>query len=267
MYLHWLEVQLCPELERLTEEYNTWWSFPPTSELADYIRSQLGDYYLQKYFTSNELLRGLDSIAVKNCMYLPGNENIMILNGPLFHCFETEVVYKKNLLDHCRPHLCRPNLDTMEQLNLKHINNELYVETSTDLITQDPTSLFWLHPSFTSIVNQRKKDLYTWSELCTYFYNFIHTDKENIIPMDGEIFSFKKDSRLAQAFQFSHFHKDQIPDILTKITRLISKTSNLLTLCEHVNFDPSVDNRTISFIEECIQHNNMTPFIPTIIYI
>ncbi len=199
-----------------------------------------------------------------------GNTDILVLDDELANCFGTSVVYKKNILDHCRPHIfCVMSTETGE-IKKKTIETMLRIDVPTELITKDPSSLFWLQPFFASLIAKTHGGpLYTWNECFELFLQFSLHTPEHIINIDENMFEINPTSHLTNLFKFKYFHKDQIPIILQQITRFIYKPTTLLSLCPNLTFDElSSQDPIFSYIEHKIKaHSRLIPFTPHWIYI
>lgn len=240
--------------------------FTPSSTLADYVHQK--NHTLNQFFTPNELIATLEQIAMLNYMYSPGNSDIIVLDDDLSHCFGSEIIHKKDLYSLCLPYVTRVHSSKALSLKNATIANEFYVDPCTELVTQDPSSLFWMHPLFTPFIKGNRRPIYSWNELCALFLDFALNTPTQITKINETMFSINPDSDLTHHFKFTYFHQSQIPDILKEICRFLGKPSNLLTLCRDLKFSNlSPEDPVIHFIEDNIQNNKMIPFIASSIYI
>lgn len=243
--------------------------FKPLSTLNNYIKSN-SCIDLPKYFTSNQLLTALE--YRQNYIESEGNSDILLLDDELANCFGTDIVYKENILHYCRSHIICVNTFETNLLKIKYIEKDLQLQPPTEIITRDPSSLFWLHPFYASIIISKNpyKPLYTWNELCTLFLKFALCNPDHISNLDDSTFAIQPSSTLTSSFKFKYFHKDQIPLILQQITKFIYKPSCIPTVCSNIDFNGEIatNDPIFSFIEEKIQtQNKLIPFTSQWVYI
>jgi hypothetical protein len=217
---------------------------------------------LSTFFRPAQLFEALESIASDNQMYEHGNSDIIKTDQKLYECFKTWTLYKPDLYKYCLPHVNIVNSKCLELKN-KHIYTEFYTESPVDIIFEDPSSLFWVHPLINSVIFKNAKITYTWKECCEKFYEFVKNSEGHIISKHDSLFLINEKSILTSILKFSIFHRSQIPEILKQLTCFLGKSNTLLTLCHnlsftHLNIDPSL----LKFLEEIISNNNnLTPYI------
>jgi hypothetical protein len=267
LYLQFISTEIIPELSRLIRNYSEYWIFKPSSSLAQYLKAN--DYDLNFYFTPDKLINIIENIAEQNNMVEVGNSNLILLNDDMRKCFDSWIIHKPDLYHLCLPHIYTVNTKKVEELQRNTITCEFYVDSFTDIIYEDPTSLFWIHPVINSVVFNMKKLTYSWKELCEVFLDFTTSQNSHIKQLNKSMFYVKPDSPLAHQFQFKHFDKSQIPLILKQITKFLGKSNNLLSLCDNLCFSYNSPLTKVSnFIEDIIQiNNNLMPHIPSVVYI
>jgi len=268
LYLEFLTTQVIPKLTKKTIEYAEWWIFKPESPLVNLIeKNQLS---LNLYFRPIELTSLIEDIANKNNLFGRGNYNVMQLNEELKQCFNTTSVYLPDLYSLCLSHVNVVNDSKSFLLKNELIKNELYVDSPLDIIYSDPSSKFWIpreiiHP----YVCDDNQIIFTWKELCSKFTKIITSPESNITQMGNSLFFVNSNSCFAQLLNFKQFHKNQIPDILKKTTKFLGKSNSLLTLCSDLKFTHiRANDPVVYWIEELIlKNNNVTPYIPSGIYL
>ena len=187
-------------------------------------------------------------------MFEVGNSNLIILNEELGKCFDSRIINKLDLYKLCIPHINAVHTQKIEELQENAINSQFYVESLVDIMYEDKSSLFWIHPSINALVYNNAKLSYSWKELCDQFVYFVKQNK-NIERLDELTFYIKPNSCLSNYFRFSHFTLTQIPSILKQLTKFLGKSTNLFTLCENLCLDSSLTT-AINFIENIVQTNN-----------
>jgi hypothetical protein len=266
--LEFLNTQLIPKLNQKTIEYSEWWIFKPESSLADFVlKHQLP---LNLYFRPIELTSLIEEVANKENLYDRGNYDVLFLNDKLKLCFNTESVYTPDLYNLCLPHINVVNDSKTFTLKNELIKNELYVDSPLNLIYSDPSSKYWIPRHFIHpYICQDKQIVFNWKELYSKFLKFITSPDNSITQIDNSMFCINDDSVLAKQFSFKYFHKNQIHDILKKMVKFLGKSNTILTLCPDLTFSYIDHNDPIVYwIEEIIlKNNNLTPYVPSSIYL
>ena len=261
-----MDTQLIPKLTKKSLEYEEWWIFKPESLLAKYLQKNQMDFNL--YFRPTELIALIESIAHQENLYGHSNYNIIFLNEDLKQCFDRTVVYVPDLYRLCSTHVNVVNDAKSFILKNQLIKEELYLDPPQDIIYTDPSSKFWIprqliHP----YVCDDNQIIFTWKELCCKFLKFI--SNPDITQEDNSIFVINNDSLLAKQFNFHQFHKNQVPDIMKKVSKFLGKSNTVLTLCSGLKFshvgpyDP-----VVYWIEELIvRDNKLSPYVPSNIFL
>jgi len=202
-------------------------------------------------------------------MYERGNYDIMFLNDDLKKCFNTPSIYLPDLYNLCLPHVNMVSDTHSFILRNKFINNEFIIDSPLELIYSDPSSKFWVPRHFIhSYMCDNNQIIFTWKEICAKFLKFITNPHSSIIRMEN-MFFISNDSIMAKNFNFKQFHKNQIPDILKKMSKFLGKSNTILTLCPDLKFSHIGPNDPVVYwIEEIIlQNNNLIPYVPSSIYL
>ena len=268
LYLEFLNTELIPKLNKKNIEYAEWWIFKPESPLAKLIHQK--QLPLNLYFRPNELIYLIEHLASQESMYAQGNYNIIFLNEELKLCFNTTTMYIPNLYNFCLPHVNVVNDNKTFILKNELLKNELYIDSPLNIIYTDPSSKFWIprwlikaYPCADTQI------IFTWKEICAKFYKILTNPNNFVTKMENSIFFINEDSIFAQQFNFKHFHTNQIPDILKRIIKFLGKSNNILSLCDNLKFsDIKPNDPVVYWIEEIIlKNNNLTPYIPSNIYL
>jgi len=224
---------------------------------------------LSLYFRPIELINIIETIVEKSSFTDLGNPDIIILNKDLEACFNAPCIYKPNLYFHCLSHVTLANAEKVNELRNFILSTEFYLDSPIDLIYEDPSSLFWIHPLFNTYILANEKIVYTWTELCTRFLKFVTTEPTDFIPLANDIYKLHPNSSLTSAIQFKHFHTSQIPLILKQITKFLGKSNTIFTLCKNLKFNHITTKESINFfIEEIVINNNsLTPYVSSVVYI
>jgi hypothetical protein len=266
--LHFIQTKVIPELQFLNDKYAEWWIFKPFSTLHKYLRAE--GYQFNSFFCPYEIVQAITNIAEANCMIDPGNSNVIIPDQKLFECFNTWNVYKRDLYKHCFPHM---TIVKDKKTDLKHENiySDFYLDSPLDIIYNDPSSLFWIHPTLNYILCNNQKLSYSWKELYDLFSEFISKPNLHIEQKEESIFYINEKSILKNIFKFNQFHVTQISDILKQSTKFLGKTNTLLSLCNTLHFDHiehefSNFKTLILFLEVIIvNNNNLLPYVESYI--
>lgn len=249
-------------------EYAEWWIFKPDSPLAKFIVEN--KYNLNLYFRPDELTSLIEDIANKDNMYDRGNYKVMTLNGALKNCFNTDTLYLPDLYKLCTPHVNTVNDAKTFLLKNDLIKRDLFIQPPLDLIYCDPSSQFWIPPELINpYICENRQSVFTWTDLHSKFLNFVSSPEDSSVRMDNSMFYIADDSIFANKFNFKQFHKNQIPDILKKVIRFLSKSNTILTICPDLKFSHICPHDPVVYwIEEMImQHNPMTPYVPSYVYL
>lgn len=250
---------MIPELKRLQKKYSTWWTFKIDSPLPEYLKQH--HVSLGQYFCPEELFNAIYSVANSNWMFEPGNSSIIVPDSALQKCFKTWIIYTPDLFKHCTEHVTSAPTDKRDELLRGAIADHFFVETPTEIVFKDPSSLFWLHPEINCIMNKNQTIVYSWETLNTLFLDFCTTNTNHFTRLNDSIISINPLSDLGTIFKFKFFDKNQISTILKSITRFLGKTNTLEHCCKHLKFT-NVSPHVFTFID--LSMNNYNSFLPHI---
>ncbi len=257
MYVEFIKEQLLPELQHLTTKYSVWWTFKPDSTLKSYIERH--HYKLNDYFIPDELLNILLDIIDSNYMAVEGNSALIIPDKFMKKCFSSWMLLKKDLAFHCLEHIDVVEENISKNLQNKHIAMNLCVNSPIELLYNDRTSKFWVHPILNFHLNQNKDVAYSWTELHFMFLDFCTTNVEHFTRVNETIIAINSQSEISKLFQFKYFHLDQIDDLLKHATYFLGRTNKLQKLWRYKTFNIMSEeeiNQICTFVDDVINNNH-----------
>ena len=257
-----------PELNHLTSKFKSWYTFKPNSTLYNYFINN-NKVRLDTYFCLEDLIYMSNTFFERNYMLDSSNQNIIILDNDLKSILNADIIFKPDFVKYCMPHL--NNVESIvPELQNENIFNNLYIESPCNIIYNDPSSLFWLHPTLNFMLNKNIKYVYSWKELHALFTKFLKNPNNQIKNHNNSMYSINVDSIFANIFKFKFFHESQISYILKQVTKYLGRTNTLQSiLCPqfHINTNPSFVT-TFHILEDIINNNNnCMPIIPNHIYL
>jgi hypothetical protein len=259
MHQEYIKQHLLPTIKANLSKYSVWWAFKPNSSLQEYLEEH--HIYLSQYFTPEELFNALTNIAESKQMFVYGNKHIIIPDNKLQECLNEWVLYCPELLTHCKNHIQNvvANTSMFYKLQSSKINENIYFESPMDIIFNDPSSLFWIHPDINAAMNQTNKVVYTWKELNDLFLDFCTTDEYHFTRKTDCIFYINPSSVLSKIFKSRCFHRNQIETVLKTVTKYLGKTKTINQYCP--GFTTSVTNKDIWNLLD-IAISNFNKYIP-----
>jgi hypothetical protein len=261
LYRDYITQNLIPRIHLMLSKYSVWWTFKSNSTLQTYLKEH--KVFLKKYFTPEELCISLLNIFESRQMFVSGNNKLVKTDVKLQECFNTNVIYIPEFKNYCDDHITEvSNLFTLNKLQNKKIKKNIIFETSEDLIFNDFSSLFWIHPEINFAINQNRKLVYSWNELYQLFLDFCTTNKDYFIQKPDSIIYINPSSSFANIFKIQCFHRNQIEDVLKTISKYLGKTNTINQYCKH--FKTSVtDESVLSVLNIAI--NNYNKYVPIMI--
>lgn len=232
MYKTYIQDEILPEINCLVKKYKVWYTFKSNSTLQEYFEDN--QIYLNKFFCLEELYNSFLELVEKNYMLVDGNDNIVIPNKKLQECLQTWFIYMPDLLVYCENqiNILPPESILCLKLQTDSILSDICFKAPKNIIYNDPSSLFWLHPDINTLINNNKKIVYSWKELQDIFLNFCLSSFDYVSGVSGKnIFFFKSSSILTNIFKFKFFHQNQIEDILKSVTKFLGQTKTLEQCC------------------------------------
>lgn len=265
MYKEFIDDQLLPELLKLREKYSVWWSFKPDSSLYKYLQEH--NYSVNEHFTPEDLLTIINEIVDTNYLMDAGNSSLVILDQHLQHVFGTEILYKPDIVKFLLPHINLVPFGKSLKLRNQCIYHQLYVKPAADIIYNDVSSMFWLHPDINAHLTKYHQIIFSWSHLVQLFTDFV-TNTDHFTHFNESIVSINSTSPLAKLFRTKYFHISQCKDILKLVTKFLGRTNRLNNICPHLNFQISKNDSIFTFIDTVVNNNHsISPSFSSYIYI
>jgi hypothetical protein len=171
---------------------------------------------------------------------------------------------------HLLPHIVPAPINISNSLQNKHIANEFYVDSPTDLLYKDSSSVFWLTPVVDLALHKSTGNISAWKTLLSEFTDFCLNNLNFFTRHSDTIIEVNDNTSLSTLFDFKYFHVSQIESILKKITKFLGRKNGFLQSCPfltHYLFYKQKSfnsfNDVIAFIDDVINNNNnLMPFIP-----
>lgn len=263
LYRDYINQTLIPTIKSMLIKYSVWWTFKPNSSLQAYLKDH--NIILHQYFTPEELYTSLISFFKVKQILVRGNDKLIMLDSKLQECFTTGVIYVPELLDYCKNHVEEIMPDTLIYKKLQNclIDKNIIFETCEDLIFDDYSSIFWIHPEINYAMNNNNQLVYSWDELYDLFLDFCTKNNNYFIQKPDSIIYVNPLSSFAKLFKLQCFHKDQIKDVLRTCTKFLGKTNTINQYCEH--FQTSITNELVfTLMNSAITYyNKYVPFLYT----
>lgn len=257
-------------MTQLFKKYSVWWTFKNDSNLKQYL---LGlDYFLDTYFTPAQLFDILEEIFYTKYLFDTGNSSLIVLDQNLQDVFETKILYKPKLIEYCLPHIDLVPSKKAFKLRNQKISNEFVINSPIDIIYNDPSSIFWLHPIVKSLLinkhQQQQQITFTWTDLTKLFLNSCFSNSDHFFNVTKDIVSINPTSPFAKLFKTQYFHIYQCQDILKLVTKFLGRTNTINNICQHLHFTMSKNNPVFEFIDDVINNcHTLSPDFCTYFYI
>lgn len=266
MYFEYLRDHLCPEVTKLLFKYRTWWTFKHNSLLKEYLEEN--NVILDQYFCPDSLCNAICNIAEQKNLIDNGNTNIIYADTKLQECFNLWILYIPDITDYCKGHIDVIPHGKSRVLQNRAIQKEIYVDTPENIVYNDSSSMFWLHPDINLAMNNSAKLIYTWKELNDCFLDFCTTNKLYFTRHENSVFSINSSSCLSTLFKCKYFHQNQIESILKTVTKYLGKTKTLDCICPELE---TSFNSKYSFVKDknifklidmfVTNHSKYVPFV------
>lgn len=214
--------------------------------------------HLNYYFLLEDLIQAVENYAEKNYLFETGNSDIICPDRQLKLCFDKNIIFRPDLKRYCLKHL---KIISKSELLNKNIRNNFFVDCPSDIIYNDPSSLFWIHPSINRALTKNAKLTFSWNNLCTLFTNFINTPNAYVTPIHDSMFLINQTSIFADLFKFKYFHIDQVSIMLKQVTIFLGRTSTLDSICPKLKFK-NISPATLLLLEDVI--NSTSTHLPYI---
>jgi hypothetical protein len=269
MYTKFIDQALIPEIQNLSNKYSIWWTFKQTSSLKNYLEER--GYSMNKYFTPEELVNVLRDVFKSNNLEEIGNNQIIILDNDLQILFNSWILHLPNLTNYFLAHVEMVPYDISLKLQNKHMGLDFFVKSPMNIIYNDPTSQFYLHPIVNFMMIKNKQITFNWEELLNFFINFCTSNSTLFTPLGEDFYGVNANSPLGYIFKFKYFHISQCEDILKSLTKFLGRTNSLKDVCNHLPFNDYFilpDGNVLTFIDDVINNNhNISPQFNRNIYL
>ncbi len=177
MYTDFIKNKLLPELTLLATKYATWWTFKPDSLLKSYLDDR--EINLDKYFRPQELLKHVLNVLKKETQF-SNNNVIVLMDEEQQRVFDSWFIFVPDIiLTHLLTHVTTASSEIADSLQNKHMIADFYIDSPTDIIYKDPSSVFWLTPVVDFAINESTGNVYSWKKLLARSW----TGPENFIKI------------------------------------------------------------------------------------
>jgi hypothetical protein len=264
-YQFCIEVML-PEIQRVSAKYSVWWRFKPQSALKKYLESQIGTDNLADVFLPMDLKEAI-SDSGENRFGEGGNNQIIYLDESLQKIVSTFMIYSPDLEKILLPHV--ENAPNSTALKNAAIFQELYIQSSTDIIYSDDTSVFWLHPIINFMLTRHRTIVFSWNLLLDLFIDFCTSNKDCFSRVDEFIIRVNDNSPIANLLKFKFFHVNQIEEVLKNVTKFLGRRATIATSCPFLKLSLTTEtSNVLTFIDDVINNNNeIVPSIKSSVYL
>jgi hypothetical protein len=258
----------------LAAKYATWWTFKPASLLKSYLSEREID--LDEYFSLDELQEKV-LMVLKSATQYSNNDVIVLMEEEQQMVFDSWYIFVPDILkDHLMAHVVAAPNDISSDLQNKHMVENFYIDSPTDLIYKDPSSVFWLPPSIDFAMNQSTGNVYSWNILLFMFTDFCLNNTNYITRHSDNIIGIHNNTFLTSLFDFKYFHLSQIETILKMVTRFLGRKNGITQNCHFIKHNPLFTEASsttkhpnvFTFVDDVINNNNnLMPSLPSGIYI
>jgi hypothetical protein len=265
MYLDFI-IDLQGNLLRVVNRYSEWYTFTPNSALKEYIDKN--NIYITKYFSPSDLISVVKRIMDFPFYNLPNNSQLTTLEPELQAVFGQWIIYEPDIWSYCLPHIQEVPITLSIPLQNEQIKKNFYIDVPNDLIYQNSSSRFWLHPSVNEVLTKNKQLIFSWNTLVTLFTDFCTSNNDYFSRQDESFVRINPNTSLSPLFSFNCFHINQCESILKQLTKFIGKFNSLAQLCpnlksEYIFYDfltneKSMYNSVFKFIEDTINNNTQS---------
>jgi hypothetical protein len=182
----------------------------------------------------------------------------------LQNVFNTSIIFKSDLNKYLLTHTYPVNNITKQILNNQEIDNQLYIDFDFEnLIYNDSSSLFWLEPTFNTVLNQESKLTYTWPELVMSFEKYIESNKSQQFDYCNQTFiTFNDQTCSLLNIPSKIIHKSQMLSILKQRTLFLGRTNTLLSACPFLTLPTFTRSHpTIIWLENLINNSKLITWV------
>jgi hypothetical protein len=262
MYLE-IITELQENLSNVVNRYSEWFTFKSNSTLKEYFNKN--NIYISTHFCPADLIKAVKRIIDFPFFNLQNNSQLVTLEPDLQVVFGQWIIYEPELWTHLLPHIQEVPLSTSIPMQNEKIKNDFHIDISDEIIYQNISSRFWLHPTVNEILSNNKKLTYTWNNLLSSFIDFCTSNNEFFSRQDESFIRVNPNTSLTHLFSFNCFHVDQCEAILKQLTKFVGKYVTLPDICpqlksEYIFYDVLTNEKStyknvFRFIENIINNN------------
>ena len=250
-------------LLRTVNEYSDWYTFKSNSSLKEFLEKK--HIYISKYFRSFDLIN-----AVKRATDLPffnsqNNSQLVTLEPELQIILGQCIIYEPHIWTHLISHVQNVTILLSVSLQNEHIKKSFRIDVPDDIIYQNASSHFWLHPHVNNVLTQNKQLLHTWNNLLSSFFDLCTEGNDYFSRENESLVRINPNTSLTPLFSFNCFHIDQCESILKQLTRFVGKYISLADICpnlgseyifhDYITNENSKYKNVFMFIEDTINNN------------
>lgn len=264
MYVHFINNNILPQVQKNVEKYKVWWTFKPNSTLKAYLQSI--NVNLDHYFTPDELIKTVQKILDRDYV-IQSNSQIITLDPCHHSIFNTVILFTPHIISYLLPHINIVSSDLSVNLQNQSVEKHLRITPPSDLIYEDNSSRFWVHPTLNSILSKHPPLIHTWKNLLSLFTELCTSNNNHFSHQSDQFIIVNPNSPVATIFTFHCFHVSQCEIILKQLTKYLGRYDSLATTCNNLkkefvfydffNNKESTYKSVIMFIDNLL--NMLTP--------
>jgi len=95
LYVHFINNNILPQVQKNVEKYKVWWTFKPNSTLKAYLQSI--NVNLDHYFTPDELIKTVQKILDRDYV-IQSNSQIITLDPCHHSIFNTVILFTPHII-------------------------------------------------------------------------------------------------------------------------------------------------------------------------
>ena len=147
----------------------------------------------------------------------------------------------------------------------EHVQKNFSIDIPEDIIYQNKSSRFWLHPYVNDVLTKNKQMIHTWSELLSSFFDLCTSRNDYFSRENESLIRINPNTSLTPLFSFNCFHVNQCELILKQLTKFVGKYVGLTNLCpnlgseylfhDYLTNENSKYKNVFMFIEDTINNN------------
>lgn len=262
-YLDFIK-NLFNELMGEVNKYSEWYTFKPNSSLKTYFENN--NIFVPTYFVPDDLINAVKKIIDFPYFNSQNNSQLINLEPELQNIFGQWVLYEPDIWTNLVEHIDEISISKSIMLQNEKVKQNFSINVPDELIFNNQSSRFWLHPTVNTILTKNKRLVHSWDTLLNNFIDLCTTPNEYFTRQDESFICVNPNTTLSHLFSFKCFHINQCEHILKQLTRFIGKYDSLVDLCPHLKSEyvfydeKSIYKNALMFIEDII--NNSTHLLP-----